>query len=288
MSTDNQIKLYSGKISLYMDNYLSGIDGIDPFLLEAIKYSVRSGGKRLRPIILILFYELCKGSSESIYNMACAVEMIHTYSLIHDDLPCMDDDTIRRGKKCTHLVFGEDIALLAGDALITQAFEIMCTDSNIKNIGEKAIISSIKVLSRAAGSCGMVSGQVLDLKMENCSNISEDSIIDMYRNKTGQLFSAAAQVGAICAGASKEYLLLSKKYGENLGIAFQINDDIIDMSEDYKDNNKKVTYVSIFGKDKACRKVDEFTKQAVKCLSKFDGDTSFLIYITNLLSSRIL
>lgn len=288
MDVNYKMKIYAEKVNKHIEDYLSKVEGIETSLLEAIKYSINSGGKRLRPMILILFYELFKRHSKCIYNIACAVEMIHTYSLIHDDLPCMDNDTMRRGKKCTHLVFGEDMALLSGDALITQAFEAMFLENNIQNIGEKALLSAAKILSEAAGSCGMVSGQVADLKMSKSKKVpNEDSIINMYKNKTGKLFSASAQIGVVCAGAEEKYLELAKNYGESLGIAFQLNDDIIDMADDCKDENK-ITYISVFGKDKTCIKAKEFTKQAAEHLAKFDGNTSFLLGITNLLGCREL
>lgn len=282
---DIQLKInhISAKLNIYLRNFFLNMDGVQKDLREAMEYSINSGGKRLRPCILVLFYEIFGGNSENIYNIAMAIEMIHTYSLIHDDLPCMDNDETRRGKKCTHVVYGEDMALLAGDAFITQAFELIMSDDNIRDFGEKSIISATKELAYAAGSCGMVSGQALDINISNYDHINEDLVLNMYKNKTGRLFSVAARIGAIFSKTNEKLINLSGEYGENLGIAFQLYDDIIDISND---ESGKITYVSCFGKDKARDKAAYFTDQSIKNAEEFGENGILLSELSIFLSTR--
>lgn len=256
-----ELRSHIDKINEYIEKYLSNLNGVDDVLLNAMKYSISPGGKRVRPLLLVLFYELFGGKSPLIYSIASALEMIHTYSLIHDDLPCMDNDTLRRGKECVHIAFGEDVALLCGDAFITQSFEVLFTIENVKEFGSDVILNCAKVLAESAGSGGMVSGQILDMKIGN-KPTEEDKIIEMYKNKTGKLFSAAAQMGTICAKQCEGMVNVSKNYGETLGIAFQISDDIIDFDKDSDKENFKATYATLFGKEKASQKLAEYRKAA--------------------------
>lgn len=271
--TDEKIKTMRTTINFRLDEYFSNYPNVEKELLEAIRYSVMSGGKRLRPCLLIMFYELCGGKSEKIYDVACAVEMVHTYSLIHDDLPCMDNDEFRRGRKSTHIVYGEPLALLAGDALLSESFKILSEEKLSEEFGEKELIKGIRVLSEMAGTSGMISGQAEDIDIAKNIYIKEEKLLNIYEKKTAALFSAAAKIGAICAEAENKSVNLSAKFGQLFGMAFQIFDDIIDLK---KDKDKKITYVSLSGIEKSKNLVRKYLDKAVNLLQEFDGDSEYL------------
>lgn len=271
--TDEKIKTMRTTINFRLDEYFSNYPNVEKELLEAIRYSVMSGGKRLRPCLLIMFYELCGGKSEKIYDVACAVEMVHTYSLIHDDLPCMDNDEFRRGRKSTHIVYGEPLALLAGDALLSESFKILSEEKLSAEFGEKELIKGIRVLSEMAGTSGMISGQAEDIDIAKNIYIKEEKLLNIYEKKTAALFSAAAKIGAICAEAENKSVNLSAKFGQLFGMAFQIFDDIIDLK---KDKDKKITYVSLFGIEKSKNLVRKYLDKAVDLLQEFDGDSEYI------------
>lgn len=271
--TDEKIKTMRTTINFRLDEYFSNYPNVEKELLEAIRYSVMSGGKRLRPCLLIMFYELCGGKSEKIYDVACAVEMVHTYSLIHDDLPCMDNDEFRRGRKSTHIVYGEPLALLAGDALLSESFKILSEEKLSAEFGEKELIKGIRVLSEMAGTSGMISGQAEDIDIAKNIYIKEEKLLNIYEKKTAALFSAAAKIGAICAEAENKSVNLSAKFGQLFGMAFQIFDDIIDLK---KDKDKKITYVSLSGIEKSKNLVRKYLDKAVNLLQEFDGDSEYL------------
>ena len=194
--------------------------------VNAMRYSLLSGGKRIRPILLLEFYSLFGGRAEGALNFAAAIEMIHTYSLIHDDLPCMDNDDMRRGKPSCHKAFGYDTALLAGDALLTHAF---FAAANAADIPPERVSRAISVLAQKAGIYGMVGGQVMDLDFEK-NGANGEELTAMYIKKTSCLLEAAAMCGAVLAGADEETVKKAEEYAENLGLAFQITDDILDLS----------------------------------------------------------
>ena len=253
-------------------------------LIESMKYSLEAGGKRVRPQLVYEFNSLCKGNSDSAVAFACAVEMIHTYSLIHDDLPCMDDDDLRRGKPSNHKVYGEDTALLAGDALQTLAFEIMTSDKTISIVGEKACCKAVNTLAKYAGATGMVGGQVIDLANEN-TNAPIEILREMDYKKTACLIKSACEMGCISANAEEKFIKSASLYGECIGIAFQIQDDILDVTSSNEElgkpvgsdkENSKSTYVSLLGIDKCRQLVDELTQKAIDALSVFDADTTQL------------
>lgn len=271
--TDEKIKTMRTTINFRLDEYFSNYPNVEKELLEAIRYSVMSGGKRLRPCLLIMFYELCGGKSEKIYDVACAIEMVHTYSLIHDDLPCMDNDEFRRGRKSTHIVYGEPLALLAGDALLSESFKILSEEKLFAEFGEKELIKGIRVLSEMAGTSGMISGQAEDIDIAKNTYIKEEKLLNIYEKKTAALFSAAAKIGAICAEAENKSVNLSAKFGQLFGMAFQIFDDIIDLK---KDKDKKITYVSLSGIEKSKNLVKKYLNKAVDLLQEFDGDSEYL------------
>ncbi len=260
-------------------------------LYSAMQYSFLGGGKRLRPFILNEFYKLFGGEDESAMYFCAALEMIHVYSLIHDDLPSMDNDDFRRGKPSCHKAFGEDIALLSGDGLLTYAFE---TAANTKNIPQDRVIKAITYLANAAGKDGMIGGQVIDLESEDKPR-DLNLVLEMYKNKTGKLLAAAASIGTILAGGSEEDIALAEDFAFNLGIAFQIQDDILDIIGDSKilgkpvgsdSKNEKSTYVSIVGLEKAKQDVKSYTDKAVSSIEKFGEKARTLTELANYLISR--
>lgn len=260
-------------------------------LLRAMEYSLLIGGKRIRPHFLLEFNSLCGGDKLSSLDFACAVEMIHTYSLIHDDLPCMDNDDLRRGKPSCHKAFSEDTALLAGDALLTHAFYVA---SGIKNVKPQNLLRSIGVMSKLSGYNGMIGGQQIDLLSEG-KNIKPETLKKMYKLKTGALISLSAQIGCILADADEEQIKAADKYAQNVGLAFQIVDDILDITGDEKtlgkpigsdSENLKSTYVSIYGIEKSEQKVKELTEEAISALNVFDGNTEILTETARYLTDR--
>ncbi len=243
-------------------------------LFDSMNYSLLAGGKRIRPCLMLEFYSILNGKSD-ILDFAAAIEMIHTYSLIHDDLPCMDDDDYRRGRPSNHKQYSEAVALLAGDALLTEAFKIA---SNCPEKPER-VVSAINVLASCSGACGMIGGQVLDL-YGNSSD--KDLILKMYSLKTAKLLIAASEIGCILAGADSRFIEASKEFALNLGIAFQIQDDILDVTGSYEklgkpvlsdEKNDKNTFLSIVGLDNAKSAVKQRTDDAVKALKIF-GDSA--------------
>lgn len=252
---------------------------------QAMKYSLLSGGKRIRPILLLEFYALCGGMGGSALNFAAALEMIHTYSLIHDDLPCMDNDDMRRGRPSCHKAFGEDTALLAGDALLTLAFK---TAAETDGIPADRVLKAIAVLAENAGISGMVGGQVEDLAFEK-SGATIDELRGMYLKKTSCLLSAGAVCGSILAGADDEELKYAAEYAEKLGLAFQIIDDILDCTSDEKtlgkpigsdEKNGKTTYVTLLGIDGAKAEAEQLSNEALAALCKIKGDNAALRELT--------
>lgn len=271
---------YQKKIEDALISYLPSEEVSEQILVDSMKYSLLNGGKRVRPLLTLEFCKLCGGNIEDAMPFACAVEMIHTYSLIHDDLPCMDDDDYRRGKKSNHKVFGEDIALLAGDALQSTAFSIM---SNSK-VDPKLSLRAINILSNYCGTLGMVGGQVIDLTNEN-KKASLEVLEEMDKKKTAALIQSACEMGCVIANASEAQINAASEYAYSIGIAFQIVDDILDCTKTTDelgkpagsdDSNNKSTYVSLLGIDECKVKVSELTEKAIKALDAFDNDTSFL------------
>lgn len=259
--------------------------------VNAMRYSLLSGGKRIRPILLLEFYSLFGGRAEGALNFAAAIEMIHTYSLIHDDLPCMDNDDMRRGRPSCHKAFGYDTALLAGDALLTHAF---FAAANAVDIPPERVSRAISVLAQKAGIYGMVGGQVMDLDFEK-NGANGEELTAMYIKKTSCLLEAAAMCGAVLAGADEETVKKTEEYAENLGFAFQITDDILDCTADEKtlgkpigsdEKNGKTTFVTLLGLDGAKQRAALLTKKAEDILNGFSGDTSYLKELTEYLLNR--
>ena len=258
---------------------------------DAMKYSLLSGGKRLRPFILKAFYNLAGGNDDAFVNFAAALEMIHTYSLIHDDLPSMDNDDFRRGRPSCHKQFNEATALLAGDALLTKAFE---TAAKTKGVSSDLVVEGIKELAILSGADGMIGGQVVDLAIEN-QKAPIETVLKMYKKKTGALLVAAAKIGTILAGGNEQMKAAAEEYAINLGIAFQIQDDILDIVGDANllgkpigsdAKNEKSTYVSLRGLEQAKLDVVEYTNKAKTALKVFDLDTKLLIDLSDYLIDR--
>lgn len=257
---------------------------------KAMRYSLLNGGKRIRPVLLLEFYKLCGGEGENAMNFAAALEMIHTYSLIHDDLPCMDNDDMRRGKPSCHKAFGEDTALLAGDALLTLAFSVA---AKTENIPPERVLRAISVLADNAGIDGMVGGQVLDLSFEK-TGTDANGLKEMYLKKTSCLLKAAV-CGCVLAGADEEHIKYAEEYADSLGLAFQIIDDILDCTADEKtlgkpigsdEKNGKTTFVTLYGKDGARKMAKELTENAECILDNFEGDSTSLKELTKYLLNR--
>lgn len=267
---------------------------LEKCLVDSMEYSLKAGGKRIRPTLVMLFSKVCGGSEEAALPFACGIEMIHTYSLIHDDLPCMDDDDLRRGKPSNHKVFGEDIALLAGDALLTHAFSTVLSEKAISLVGAERAAKCGKILADLAGMTGMVGGQVIDLISEG-KKVPIETIGQMHMKKTGALLAAACMMGAVCGGADESTVSYAKEYGINLGLAFQIMDDILDVTSSEEalgkpigsdKDNEKSTYVTLLGLDKCYNLVNEYTEKAVNSLENINGNTDELKAIALKLSER--
>lgn len=285
---------YAETIQAYLEKYVPEEKLLQGGLFQAMRYSLLAGGKRIRPILLLEFCGACGGDQESALPFACAVEMIHSYSLIHDDLPCMDNDDMRRGKPSNHIVFGEAQALLAGDALLTMAFETMLSPDSVAAVGASRAAEAAGILAKAAGAYGMAGGQMIDLQSEE-KRISADTLIQMDECKTGALICAAAQMGCVLAGAGDQMFHSAEKYAKAIGLAFQIQDDILDVEGQQtllgkpigSDLEKgKSTYVSTLGIDKARMLVRELTDEAVSALRCFGEKGDSLRGLAFKLSSR--
>ncbi len=263
-------------------------DGQDS-VIDAARYSLENGGKRIRPVLCLEFAKAFGCKKEDALNYACAVEFIHTYSLIHDDLPCMDNDDLRRGKPSCHIAFGESTALLAGDLLLTEAFGLICKSNLSAEQNSKAVIE----LSKCAGGLGMIGGQVIDLLYESKSpNIEQ--IKSVHKLKTGALLESACVLGCIAANADEKTILLAKEYAHDIGMAFQIKDDILDIIGNSDKmgkptgsdkSNSKTTYVSLKGIENSSNDVVGYTAKAVSAVEKIDSN-GILTYIANYLAER--
>lgn len=266
-------------------SYLPKEEGNQKTVLEAMNYSVRVGGKRLRPLLMSEAYRMLGGDEEIIRPFMAALEMIHTYSLVHDDLPAMDNDQYRRGMKTTHVVYGEAMAILAGDALLNYAFEIASKAFEM-NPGDVRAERALMVLARKAGIFGMVGGQVCDVEAEERQlPLSKEQLLFIHENKTAALIQAALMIGAILAGADRAQVDALEKIGYNIGIAFQIQDDILDVTGSEQElgkpigsdeKNNKETYVTLAGLEAAKEQVESLSKEAVSLLEQIPGEHAFL------------
>ncbi len=292
MDFSQEIKDRVKIVDEYMDKLLPPSDNYPQIIFEAMRYSVFAGGKRLRPIMVT---EACKafgGDVEKAMPFACAIEMIHTYSLIHDDLPALDNDDYRRGRLTSHKMFGESMAILAGDALLHQAFETMakaCVEFN-----DIKYTRAMLAIAQGAGTNGMVSGQVVDVISEG-KEIDKDTLDYIHRNKTAAMIIGALKAGALMGGADDESIKMIERVGELVGVVFQIQDDILDVTSSFEklgkpinsdEKNHKVTYATMFGIEEASKIVDDMSKEAVEVLKSMNADTDFLVKLTEFLINR--
>lgn len=295
MTYHAQLDAYIQQVESFLDEYLntSGCVGQEP-IVEAMRYSALAGGKRLRPVFLLEFCRLSGGEPERALPFAVSLEMIHTYSLIHDDLPCMDNDDLRRGKPTNHKVYGEAMAVLAGDALLTQAFELAANPKYTAGVPAQTAIQAVHCLAKEAGVLGMIGGQVLDLQAEGKA-IDYQQLVQLQERKTGALIRAAAQIGCIVGGASPTQLQAATQYAERLGLAFQIQDDILDIEGDEAvfgkpigsdAENKKSTFPGLLGLEECHRKVRELTGEAIAAVQSGFSSAEFLVWLAQSLVDR--
>lgn len=276
-----------------LQRYLPGEDNIPADIYKAVRYSVFAGGKRIRPILCLAAVEAVGGDMAPAMPVACALELIHTYSLIHDDLPAMDNDDFRRGKLTCHKVFGEDIAILAGDALLTEAFVLLSRAEKVRLPAERRL-AVIQEIAQAAGISGMIGGQTLDV-VSGKSVPDENTLYEIHRRKTGALIIAAVKSGAIVSNAREDKIQALAKYGINVGLAFQIADDILNVEGDRELMGKetgsdavrdKLTYPSLMGVDAAKEKLTKYVDAAIASLSDFDERARPLLVIARYIMER--
>ena len=273
-------------INNVLEKFLPAEEGQQRIIFEAMNYSVRAGGKRLRPILMEETYHMFGGSSAVIEPFMAAIEMIHTYSLVHDDLPAMDNDEYRRGKKTTHAVYGEAMGILAGDALLNLAYETAAKAFGME-VADTRVARAFTVLAKKAGVYGMVGGQVVDVESEKSDDcpITREKLDFIYRLKTGALIESSMMIGAILAGASPDEVSRVEQIAAKLGLAFQIQDDVLDVTSTLEvlgkpvgsdEKNNKATYVTFEGLDKAVSDVERISKEAEEQLDDLGYDDAFL------------
>ena len=276
-----------------LDKYLPDTQCLQSSVIKAARHSLSAGGKRIRPALVMEFCRVCGGDAEDALPVACAIEMMHTFSLIHDDLPCMDDDDMRRGKPSCHKAYGEATALLAGDALAMLPYQIIAQAAVKKRLDSEAALKIISLLGERSGIFGMIGGQVIDTENEG-KQLPENILLEMYRMKTGALLDFCCRAGCMVAGAGADRQLAAGEYAGRLGLAFQIIDDILDVTADEKLLGKpvgsdadsgKFTYVTAVGLENARSEAEKLTTQAIKALEVFE-DTEFLIGLTEMLLKR--
>ncbi len=288
------MKQYLPLIDEALEAYIPHGEYREQKLIDAAQYSLRLPGKRVRPALTLAFCELCGADPKIALPFACAVEMIHTYSLIHDDLPCMDNDDYRRGKPSNHKVYGEDIALLAGDALQSMAYAAMLSEDAVAGVGAENAARAARVLAEKSGLLGMVGGQTIDIMSEG-KRTDIDTLRVMDEKKTAALIEAACMMGCICAGADEKKIRAAELYAAMVGLAFQIVDDMLDVTSTTDElgkpvgsdaDNEKSTYVALLGLDNCRKTVKELTEEAISALSVFDGDTKELADFAVALAKR--
>ena len=292
MSFKEELRTKTEEIEKLLTAYLPEETGFQKTVLEAVNYSVLAGGKRLRPMLMKETYQMFGGRGKVVEPFMAAMEMIHTYSLVHDDLPAMDNDEYRRGKKTTHAVYGEAMGILAGDALLNLAFETAAGAFDIETSARTA--KALQILSKKAGIYGMIGGQVVDVESEG-QPLSREKLDFIYRLKTSALIEAAMMVGAVLAGASDDEVETIEHVANDVGLAFQIQDDILDVTSTLEvlgkpihsdDKNHKTTYVSLEGLDKAKKDVEEISERALSILASLNHKNAFLEELIRMLITR--
>ncbi|MCD6186698.1 MAG: polyprenyl synthetase family protein [Desulfuromusa sp.] len=277
-----------------LDRFLPGVDTLPTRLHTAMRYSVFAGGKRIRPILMLAACEAVGGEMKKVLPAACAIEMVHSYSLIHDDLPAMDDDDFRRGNPTNHKVYGEATAILAGDGLLTEAFILLSNKNIWGDIPAEQSLEVINIIAKGSGSCGMVGGQVVDMEAEK-SPVDLTTLEYIHTHKTGALILAAIEVGALLGGASAKQRRALRNYGEAAGLAFQVPDDILDIVADPSQLGKdvgsdqqrgKATYPALLGLDGARQRANELRDVALSALDIFDDSARPLREIATYIVDR--
>lgn len=298
MNFDEELREKTQDVEKILAAYLPEPKGFQSKVLEAMEYAVSAGGKRLRPLLMSETAALFGEAGESLSCFMAAIEFIHTYSLIHDDLPALDNDDYRRGRKTTHVVYGEDIAVIAGDGLLNYAFE-----TALRAFGKAVTIEdyqrtelALNILGRKAGVYGMIGGQCADLLAEKPeTEVTKEMLLFIHKNKTAALIQAAMTIGAVLAGADEKAALKIEKCAENIGVAFQIQDDILDVTSSTEvlgkpvgsdEKNHKLTYVTMHGLEESGRQVEELSREAVAILQSFDRRNLFLEQLVEQLIDR--
>ncbi len=286
MSIEAQIAKKAEHINKIIDAYLPAEEGNQKTIFEAMNYSLLAGGKRIRPMLMEETYHMLGGETEIIKPFMAAIEMIHTYSLVHDDLPAMDNDEYRRGKKTTHAVYGEAMGILAGDGLLNYAFETALRAVDLEP-ANPAIGKALQILAKKAGVYGMIGGQVVDVESEKMpvSDMTKERLDFIYRLKTAALLESSMMIGAVLAGASEEEVAKIEKIATKVGLAFQIQDDVLDVTSSLEvlgkpigsdERNEKVTYVTFEGLEKSKADVAALSQEAVDLLLEFPQKDDFL------------
>ena len=292
MSFKEELQKRTAEIEEILKKYLPEETGFQKTVLEAMNYSVTAGGKRLRPMLMQETYRMFGGSGQVIEPFMAAIEMIHTYSLVHDDLPAMDNDEYRRGRKTTHAVYGEALGILAGDALLNYAFETAAGALSLE-LNERTA-HAIQVLAEKAGIYGMIGGQVVDVESEGQA-VSKEKLDFIYRLKTSALIESSMMIGALLAGASKEEVDKIRRTAQDVGLAFQIQDDILDVTSTLEvlgkpihsdEKNEKTTYVTLEGLKQAKQDVEEISKRALATLASLGRENPFLEELITMLITR--
>lgn len=294
MNFSGEMKQKVNEIEAILDEYLPVAEGYQKQIMEAMAYSVTAGGKRLRPMLMQETFRLFGGEGKVVEPFMAALEMIHTYSLVHDDLPAMDNDEYRRGRKTTHVVYGEAMGILAGDALLNYAFETAVKAFDIAPEKSLQIGKAFKILAEKAGIYGMIGGQVVDVA--SCGKGLDEAMLNfIYELKTGALIESAMMIGAVLAGATQEQVRTVEKIASDVGIAFQIQDDILDVTSTQEElgkpihsdeKNEKSTYVTIKGLDEAAKDVERISEEAVELLQSLNLENPYLTWLIQELVHR--
>lgn len=294
MNFSGEMKQKVNEIEEILDEYLPAAEGYQKQIMEAMAYSVTAGGKRLRPMLMQETFRLFGGEGKVVEPFMAALEMIHTYSLVHDDLPAMDNDEYRRGRKTTHVVYGEAMGILAGDALLNYAFETAVKAFDIAPEKSLQIGKAFKILAEKAGIYGMIGGQVVDVA--SCGKGLDEAMLNfIYELKTGALIESAMMIGAVLAGATQEQVRTVEKIASDVGIAFQIQDDILDVTSTQEElgkpihsdeKNEKSTYVTIKGLDEAAKDVERISEEAVELLQSLNLENPYLTWLIQELVHR--
>lgn len=296
MSFKEELQQKVDGVEQVLQKYLPEEEGWQIKVIEAMNYSVNAGGKRLRPILMQETYRMFGGKGEEIEAFMAAIEMIHTYSLVHDDLPAMDNDEYRRGRKTTHVVYGEGMAILAGDALLNYAFETALQAFEQTN-QMQAVAKAMKILAKKAGIYGMIGGQTADIEAENLQEkVTQEHLLFIHEHKTAALIQAAMMIGAILAGADDEQVKIIEKAAYEIGVAFQIQDDILDVTSTFEElgkpigsdeKNNKTTYVTLKGLEVAMQEQKAMSQHAIELLESLQMENDFLMELIKSLITRV-